>query len=143
MIGNRTNVTILQRERLLLAYCRVMLEELKNISPACFDVFLKMGHFSKVYEEVKSILERNFSSNAMTFTCTGESQQGWGTKPVVGLDFEFMFDDIFVFFRLIIGEENDTIELHHISFENSAGAPNKNTTLLEMALEKSIAHGKL
>ena len=127
--------TITQREEVLKNACRKLCTELRTIEPTCFDVFLKLGQLPGVYDEVMAILERHFRRGSMNFACTGDSHITWDKSPVVALDLEFMHDGIFAFFRLFIKDVGSEIELHHISFDNSSGAPEQNTRHLNDAIK--------
>ncbi len=128
--------TINQREEVLKIACQQLSDDLKTIEPTFFDVFLKLGQLPGVYDVVMAILERHFERNSMNFACTGDSHVSWDKSPIVALDLEFMHDGIFAFFRLFIKDAGSEIELHHISFDNSSGAPEQNTAKLSDAIRQ-------
>ena len=136
MAKQETLNTISQREKVLKDACGALGNDLRSIDPTFFDVFLRLGQLPGVYDEVMAILERHFRRDAMNFACTGDSIVGWDRPPVIALDFEFMYEGIFAFFRLFIKDDGSDIELHHISFDNSSGAPEQNTAKLHEAIHE-------
>lgn len=135
-----------QREAIIARGCAKLAAELRLIDPFRYAAFLNLGQIPSVYDEINQIVERNFTGNAMSFTCTGDTLITWGKPPVVALDFEFCHAGILAFFRLVIVEAEPHVELHHIAYDPGAsGEPDvdvsANNTQLEAAFG-SAARGR-
>ena len=134
MNSNCTTSTIQQREAILFASCQNLFISLKTIEPAAIHMFLNFGYLPGVYDEIMLMLESQFKGHVMNFACTGSSLIEWNKEPAVALDFEFLHNGIFAFFRLFIDGADERIEIHHISFDRAGNSPEKNTKLLRTSI---------
>jgi len=127
-------MVISQRESLLRAACRNLAKELRLIEPVYYDNFLHFGKLQGVYDHVMATLDKHFTNNAMSFSCTGDSSISWSGPSTIFLDLEFCYSGIFAFFRLELGSGDSNVELHHISFEETSDDPELNTCRLAEAI---------
>ena len=123
-----------QREDILCRACHNLASELKLIEPTAFALFFQHGQMPEIYNLVSASLNRHFITNTISFACTGDTLITWNNPARVAIDLEFETGNIFVFFRLVVGSKEPSVELHHISFMDSSGDPEKNTKLLQSTL---------
>lgn len=122
------------REEILADACLRLEEDLRDIEPMEYYLFLMFGELPSVYERVNDIIGCHFTDGTMGFACTGEANIGWRENPLAAIDLEFSSHDIFVYFRLFIAGNQTGVEIHHIVFYESEGDPSENTEALKSAL---------
>lgn len=123
-----------ERELIILDACRNLAHELALIEPADYVCLLQTGNIVTLADLVASSIEPFFDSAAMSFACSGNARLSWTETPVIALDFEFLHDGVFAFFRLLLSSSGPDVELNHISFEPAAQPPAENTARLTAAL---------
>lgn len=123
------------RELAILAACEDLAEELMLVEPSDYICLLQTGNLVTLADLVTSSIEPFFDEKALTFACSGGYDLSWGRRPTVSLDFEFLHDGIFAFFRMILSHAGADVELNHISFDQIGQSPTANTEHLRQALD--------
>ncbi len=137
MIFQADKCITVQREQILRDACLCLVSELKQIGPEEFSVFFQLGQMPDVHDMVTTTLDRFYRNNTMGFACTGDTAISWNKPSMVAIDLEFVSEGIFAFFRLFLSANEPTAELHHISFQESAGDPDINTEQLAKAIKRA------
>ncbi|MEM7069149.1 MAG: hypothetical protein AAF478_09715 [Pseudomonadota bacterium] len=128
-----------QRENIIASACKQLAEDLKSIPPLAYAFFFNIGDMPVVFEQINTLIEQRFKGGTMSFPCTGECELNWEQLPIVSIDLEFADPEVSVFFRLSFADNGLAVNLHHISFPESAGDPALNTSLLEKHLAAAAA----
>lgn len=129
------------REAILQNAMQPFARELSLIEPVWFLLFFNFGQMSEICEEITKMADRHFDGRSLSFSCSGDTMIAWDQKPVAALDFEFVSKHIFAFFQIVIGAGEARINLHHISFQETAGDPAHNTDMLREALASAKTGG--
>ena len=115
MIGTFTDC-LSQRERILAQACSKLASDLRMIDPLSYGNFFHLSQSPGVYEDICRLVQANFPSGGMQFSCSGDALVTWSGNPVVAIDLEFSDDSLHVFFRLVLNGDKTAVELHHIAF---------------------------
>ena len=129
-----TNI-LQERESIICSAMSDFANELRQIDPSDFTLFLRGVDLPSIFEKVNSILAAKFTSPQVSFACTGDVIIDWESVPVVGLDFELTCDTFFAFFRLWLKNGRNAVELHHLSFQDFQESPEQNTMRLKRFLQ--------
>jgi hypothetical protein len=119
---------------IILDACRNLAQELVLIEPVDYICLLQTGNIITLADLVSSSIEPFFDSAALSFACSGNCQLSWTEAPVIALDFEFLHEGVFAFFRLLLSHDFVDVELNHVSFEPAGQPPAENTARLRAAL---------
>ena len=130
--------TTRDREEILLDACSGLANELLLIEPIAYCLFFQLGQMPQVFDQVSQMVERNFRAGTMHFSCTGDTLIDWKCNSTVAIDLEFVSDDIFAFFRLVLGGKQPIVDLHDVSFPNGERSPAENSGLLRDALARAL-----
>jgi len=136
MASTQVKITA-HRENILYDACEAMAHDFMSIDPSSFASYFHRGDTPAVYEQVNNVIDKHFKRGSVTFACTGDSLTPWNEAPVVAIDLEFISNSIFAFFRMILTGKEPVVELHHITFHESTGNPETNSTELKRALHSA------
>ena len=135
MISSHT--TTRDREEIIRGACSSLSKELYLIEPIAYCLFFQLGQMPQVFDQVNQMVERNFRVGTMHFSCTGDTLIDWECNSTVAIDLEFTSEEIFAFFRLVLGGKQPVVDLHHIAFPNGERTPEENNVLLRDALKRA------
>lgn len=124
-----------EREKALAEGLRDVASELRLVDPADFIAFIRTEQFGNIRTLVNSSTEMFFKPGTISFGQSGEVELPWGCAPCISLDMEFHHLEVSAYFRLVLQSLQAAIEISYVSFEGSAGDPDKNTQRLVDAID--------
>lgn len=91
-------------------------EELRLIDPGDMIGYIRGAKWASLADLVQSSSELSLREGTLSFACTADFQVGWATPPSISLDLEFQTEAVSVFFTLLLGRRESTVEIREVWF---------------------------
>jgi len=125
------------REIIVASAIEQVVGELRLIDVADYIAFIRLEHFACLSDLVDSAAELFFMPGTLKLGHGGEAHVDWGGSPRIVLDLELRPPRVTVYFQLTLSEHEAAVEVNYVSFDAPDADPERNTALLEDAIERA------
>ena len=125
------------REIIVANAIREVVSELRLVDAADYIAFIRLEHFACISDIVDSAAELFFMPRTVRLGHGGEARVGWAEAPKIVLDLELRPRGATVYFALTMGDEDASVEINYVAFDEPDADPDKNTAFLADTLEHS------
>jgi hypothetical protein len=125
------------REVIVAHAIEPVVAELRLIDVADYIAFIRLEHFACLADLVDSAAELYFMPGTLRLGHGGEAHVDWSGSPRIVLDLELRPQGATVYFQLTLAENDASVVLNYVSFEQPDEDPGRNTQMLEELLERA------
>ena len=125
------------REVIVAHAIEPVVAELRLIDVADYIAFIRLEHFACLADLVDSAAELYFMPGTLRLGHGGEADVDWSGSPRIVLDLELRPQGATVYFQLTLAENDASVVLNYVSFEQPDEDPGRNTQMLEELLERA------
>ena len=125
------------REVIVAHAIEPVVAELRLIDVADYIAFIRLEHFACLADLVDSAAELYFMPGTLRLGHGGEAHVDWSGSPRIMLDLELRPQGATVYFQLTLAENDASVVLNYVSFEQPDEDPGRNTQMLEELLERA------
>ncbi|TIO55003.1 MAG: hypothetical protein E5X80_01170 [Mesorhizobium sp.] len=125
------------REQIVASAIQDVVGELRLIEVADYIAFIRLEHFACLSDLVDSAAELYFQPGTLRLGHSGEAHVDWSGSPRIVLDLELRPRGVTVYFQLALTEHGASVVVNYVSFEKPGETPERNTALLEGAIEQA------
>jgi hypothetical protein len=123
------------REVIVARAITEVVSELRLVEVADYIAFIRLEHFACISDIVDSAAELFFMPRTVRLGHGGEALVSWSEAPRIVLDMELRPRGATVYFALTMGATDASVEVNYVAFDDPHPDPDRNTALLEAALE--------
>ncbi|MEQ1938115.1 hypothetical protein ABMA46_07665 [Mesorhizobium sp. CN5-321] len=125
------------REVIVAHAIEPVVAELRLIDVADYIAFIRLEHFACLADLVDSAAELYFMPGTLRLGHGGEAHVDWSGSPRIVLDLELRPQGATVYFQLTLAENDASVVLNYVLFEQPDEDPGRNTQMLEELLERA------
>lgn len=123
------------REKIVAQALGPVATELRLLDAGDLISLVRFECYSSLADLVSSAAELYFHPGTVSFGAGGEYRLEWGGPPEITLDLEIRPRDITIYVRLTLTDQQASIEIDHISFQDPSENPDDNTAFLSRSLQ--------
>ena len=112
-------------------------EELRLIDPGDMIGYIRGAKWASLADLVQSSSELSLREGTLSFACTADFQVGWATPPSISLDLEFQTKAVSIFFTLLLGRRDSTVEIRNVWFATTPRDEENGTRVLAREIAKA------
>lgn len=112
-------------------------EELRLIEPGDMIGYIRGCKWATIADLVQSSAELSFRDGTLSFACMADFQVGWATPPSISLDLEFQTKAVSIFFTLLLGRRDSTVEIRNVWFATTPRDEEDGTRVLAREIAKA------
>ena len=113
--------------------------ELRLVDAADYIAYIHEEKFANIHDIVSSSVELYFKPGTLTFGWGAQYELDWNRTPLIKLDMEFRYRSVWLVFKLVLAEHQNSVMVDHLSLERT-GVGSKQSYALLM---ESIAAARL